>query len=353
MDRYLNRSIRCILWCLAIVTLNATIATARETVDMKGRRIDVPEPLLRVYVASPPENHLACAIDPSLMVGLNFPIGERDRKYLPRVLWDLPVIGGFFGPGHTPNLEVLLRARPQLVLCWQKNAVDAKFDAFLQRFHIPIAYISLEHLEDYPANIRLMGRMLGRTPRAEKLAAYAAGSLTQILPRAAAIPAGERVRVYYAEGPDGLRTDARGSWHTELIRLAGGVNVHEGDIEDLFGMEQVSMEQVLLYRPEVILVQDPSFFQRIYSLPGWRHVPAVQNRRVYLIPRVPFNWFDRPPSFMRLLGLKWVAHTLYPQRFAIDMEGETREFYRLFLQVELTPDDIRYILENGEEPNHG
>jgi ABC-type Fe3+-hydroxamate transport system substrate-binding protein len=48
-------------------------------------------------------------------------------------------------------------------------------------------------------------------------------------------------------------------------------------------------ERVLLYRPEVIFVQERSFFDRIFSEPQWNKVPAVMNRRVYLIPKRPFN----------------------------------------------------------------
>lgn len=350
MKKLMNRNvmIHAFLGLLLLLAAFVSSAMAREAVDMEGRRIVLPEHLERVYVASPPENHLACAIDPALMVGLNFPLEERDKKFLSPKLWRLPVIGGFFGLGRTPNLEVMLKTRPQLVICWRDNTVSNRFDSFLQRFKIPLAYITLERLQDYPRDIRLMGRLLGREQRAEKLAVYAEQSLTEILPRATAIPEKKRVRVYYALGSDGLRTDGGGTWHAELIDLAGGFNVHPGDPEDLFGMQQISMEQVMLYRPEVILAQDPKFYQEIFSSPRWRGIPAVKNGRVYLIPSLPFNWFDRPPSFMRLLGLKWVAQTLYPEQFDLDIEKETREFYRLFLQVELSPEDIRMILQQRE-----
>jgi iron complex transport system substrate-binding protein len=155
--------------------------------------------------------------------------------------------------------------------------------------------VTLERLQDYPRDIRLMGRLLDREQRAEKLAVYAEQSLSQILPQAAAIPETERVRVYYALGRDGLRTDGGGTWHAELIDLAGGFNVHQGDPEDLFGMQQISLEQVMLYQPEVILAQDTEFYKRVFTSPGWRNIPAVKNGRVYLIPSIPFNWFDRPP----------------------------------------------------------
>ncbi|MEZ4598731.1 MAG: ABC transporter substrate-binding protein [Syntrophotaleaceae bacterium] len=343
LERGCSVGLAVILLLLQVALLPA--AGAREVVDMEGQQLVLPEQMERVYVASPPENHLACAIDPDLMVGLNFPIREQDKKFLPPQLSQLPVIGGFFGLGHTPNLEVLLKAKPQLVICWRENAVSNRFDTFLQRFDIPLAYVTLERLQDYPRDIRLMGRLLGREQRAEKLAVYAEQSLAEILSKAAAIPQKERVRVYYALGSDGLRTDGGGTWHAELIDLAGGVNVHPGDPEDLFGMQQVSMEQVMLYRPEVILAQDPKFFREVFSSPRWRNIPAVKNGRVYQIPDIPFNWFDRPPSFMRLLGIKWVAKVLYPERFSLDMDKETREFFKLFLQVEPSRADLRSILD--------
>jgi len=353
MKRAVNifRSIRLLAGFLPLLWALAPAAMAREVVDMEGRRLTLPETLERVYVASPPENHLACAIDPNLMVGLNFPLRERNKKFLPAGLEHLPVIGGFFGLGHTPNLEVMLRAKPQLVICWRENAVSNRFDAFLRRFNIPLAYVTLERLQDYPRDIRLMGRLLDREQRAEKLAVYAEQSLSQILPRAAAIPEKRRVRVYYALGRDGLRTDGSGTWHAELIDLAGGFNVHPGDPEDLFGMQQISMEQVMLYQPEVILAQDPGFYDRVLISPIWRKIPAVKNGRVYLIPSIPFNWFDRPPSFMRLLGIKWVAQVLYPELFDLDMEKETRDFYRLFLKTDPSPEDIRTILHQTEGIN--
>jgi iron complex transport system substrate-binding protein len=51
---------------------------------------------------------------------------------------------------------------------------------------------------------------------------------------------------------------------------------------------------------------------------------------------------------MRLLGLKWVAQTLYPQRFDLDLEKEIRKFFRLFLQVDPSPEDIRLMLKGGD-----
>lgn len=104
------------------------------------------------------------------------------------------------------------------------------------------------------------------------------------------------------------------------------------------------MEQLLLYDPEVILVKEKTFFDTVHTDVRWRNLKAVKTKRVYLIPYEPFNWFDRPPSFMRLLGIKWLLHLLHPDLYPIDMTAETRSFYKLFLGVDLTDAQAREVL---------
>ena len=101
------------------------------------------------------------------------------------------------------------------------------------------------------------------------------------------------------------------------------------------GMEKISFEQVMLYNPDVILVMENVFYKGVFSDPRWQQIKAVKNKKVYLIPNQPFNWFDRPPSFMRLLGVKWLANALYPEVFHDDMVKETKAFYKLFLQKDI------------------
>jgi len=52
---------------------------------------------------------------------------------------------------------------------------------------------------------------------------------------------------------------------------------------------------------------------------------------------------------MRFLGLKWLVNLIYPEAFKFDMVKETREFYKLFLDLELTDAQIYKILGRGAE----
>jgi ABC-type Fe3+-hydroxamate transport system substrate-binding protein len=70
----------------------------------------------------------------------------------------------------------------------------------------------------------------------------------------------------------------------------------------------------------------------------------VQQKRVYMIPNAPFNWFDRPPSFMRLLGIKWLTNVLHPDVYPIDMKQETLFFHQLFFDTTLDDQKLRHLL---------
>ena len=65
---------------------------------------------------------------------------------------------------------------------------------------------------------------------------------------------------------------------------------------------------------------------------------------IFLVPKVPFNWIDRPPSFMRLLGVRWLTHVLYNVPDAAQFKQEMKDFYMLFLHVNLTEEQINRIL---------
>jgi len=341
----------CILWALAIFLL-AVLAPSgqsqgREIPDMFGEKVNVPDRPRKVYSTSPPVTYMLYALDPTMLAGLNFPVREWEKRYLRKRMQELPVLGGWFGQGAVPNLEMILKVNPEIIVTSSfsfDSAMKTKINETMKKLPLPALDITLNSLADYPGAFSFLGRVLGRKARGEELAAYARGTLSQMSALAASIPAKHRVSVYYAEGVDGLSTECDSSQHAELIPLVGGRNVHSCRSGSLMGLDKVSFEQVLLYNPEVILVMEEVFYQRIFSDPRWRRIRAVRNKRVYLIPSQPFNWFDRPPSFMRLLGARWLASVLYPDKYRVDMVKETQDFFRLFLQVNLGPREAREIL---------
>lgn len=323
--------------CVAFLVLFlAGPSLAKTVTDMEGQAVTVPEAPKRVYTLSPPDTLLVYAVAPCLLAGWNYPLPGTAAPYLAPCVRGLPVLGGFFGQAMTPNKESLVKAAPDLVVSGTMAKPHREFENFFAALHIPVVHIDSESPAEYPKDFRFLGEVLDRKARGEALAAYAEATLADLRQGLATIPENKRLTVYYAEGGDGLYTDGRGSLHTFVLDLAGGINVHPTPQSRRYGMDKVTMETVIGYAPQVILVQDAACRDMILRSPVWKTIPAVQQGRVYLIPDRPLGWFDRPPSFMRLLGVKWLANLLYPETFPYDMVRETRRFMKLFLEKDLT-----------------
>jgi iron complex transport system substrate-binding protein len=48
---------------------------------------------------------------------------------------------------------------------------------------------------------------------------------------------------------------------------------------------------------------------------------------------------------MRFIGVQWLANRLYPQAYPIDIVKQTKSFYKTFLGVTLTDQDVRKIIQ--------
>lgn len=342
-----RRNIAWIAMAFLGMALAAWPGQARTITDMAGRKVTIPDKITKVYAAQPYTNVLLYVVAPELMLGLQpgcLPFRDEDKRFLRREVLSLPWLEATQSPAGQNarvNLEAILRLKPDFALATGGMKLNLQKDEELfGRIHLPVVYVDLDRIADYPKAIEFLGRILGRESRAKRLSAYARRVFAQVEKMVAAIPLEKRVRVYYAGSADGLVTESEQSFHADAIRMAGGNIVHKGEIKTHVGMEKVNLEQVLLYNPEVIVSLEPEFATRAYRDPRWRKIKAVATRRIYTVPRSPFNWIDRPPSVMRIIGVPWLAHCFYPDRYRVDIRKEIQEFHRLFMGVRVTEADL-------------
>jgi len=140
-------------------------------------------------------------------------------------------------------------------------------------------------------------------------------------------------------------TGLGGSINVETIEFLGARNV-AGATHG--GLANVSIEQVLLWNPEIIITIDKAFAENVRHDPAWAAVEAVRKGRVHLSPKLPFGWVDFPPSVNRLIGLWWLAKILYPDLFPEDLKALTRAFYKRFYHVTLSEARIAKVLEGRD-----
>ncbi len=318
----------------AALLLTGATSQAAEVVDMAGRHVQLPAQIDRVFAAAPPVVPLIYALNPNKLITVSFPFKPEDAAYITPAVLALPPVGRYLGEDSVPNPELLARAAPQLTVAWEMPFIDrSKVEQTFQTLGTPGLFVHLEHLADYPAALELVGAAIGEEARAAELASVIRSALQRMQSAVGAIPASERKRVYFAEGASGLLTECGDSFHAEVIALAGAENVMTCENKMMCGREPTTLAQLKALDPDVIVTDDAKFFASVKRDPAWAELRAVREGRVYRAPTAPFDWMGRPPSFMRVLAMQWLANLLYPERFAWDAAVEIPAFYAQFLGV--------------------
>ena len=298
----------------------------RTLIDGAGRRIQIPTKVSRIYAAGPPASILVFAVAPDKLIGWTSAWRDAERPFIAQRYADLPTLGRLTGRGNTANVEVVLKAKPDLIIDYGtvSPTLASLADRVQQQTGIPYALLDGDF--DRMTNaIREVGRIANEEKRAESLARYTQETVSDIGQRVARIPASHRPRIYYGRGPQGLNTGLAGSISAEFIEQLGAVNVAAELGRG--GLVQVSIEQVLRWNPDYVVTIDSNFYAMARAHPLWRDVPAVKAGRFHLAPNVPFGWIDFPPSINRLIGLRWLATILYPDAFPEDLRPIVRDFY--------------------------
>lgn len=320
--------------------------------DMAGREVEVPNQINKVFTTSPVGTIALYSIDPTKVAGLNKEISPAEAKYLDEDFQKLPILGTYKSSTEG-NEEEILKASPDVII--SMGNVDEKWigeaDESQERLGIPFLMVdgALDNLDE---TYKFLGELLGEEERAKELADYCKSTIDDTKKLASEIPEDERVTIYYADGEEGLVTNVKGSLHTQAIDLIGAENAADVEVDKTSGGEDVSMEQVLEWNPQKIIANkgkggSNGAYEVVTTDDKWSTIDAVKNGEVYAIPNEPFNWFDRPPSVNRIIGVRWLGNIVYPEIFDIDIKQETKDFYQMFYHRELTDQEVDDILKDS------
>jgi iron complex transport system substrate-binding protein len=330
-------------------TATADVAPQQEVVDLAGRKVTLSVAPGRVLTFGHSFSILV-ALAPDLLVARPGPFKANPDAFpfLPPAVRSLPQLGT--GPGL--DLEQIKAAHFDLAVGWDSAAFRREQMQQLERIGLPVVLVGVDRIEQYPATFRLLGQALGRAARGEALARRIEELMAQLAAKVAAVPARARLRVYYAEGMDGLTSQCGLEGRAEALRLAGATNVVRceeqvhpsvpADIEN--HNAPLDLETLITLDPDAIVTRFPKAADTMLHDPRWSKLRAVRQKRVYAIPQLPFNWFDRPPSYMRVLGAKWLAARLYPAQVAFDLDDDVTHFFELFFGVTPTSEQLSSLL---------
>jgi iron complex transport system substrate-binding protein len=219
-------------------------------------------------------------------------------------------VGGY----NTPNLELILAAKPDLVLVPQEGANRGVYDK-LEELGVAVEAIAVTRLADVPSAVREVGRATHDarcSERAEVFATSLEARMTTIERAVAPLP---RPRVLLAIDHEPLIAAGRGTFGDDLLRAAGAENIAAGALSSY---PQLGLEGLLAGAPDVIVdaamapgpaeeraAAAEAFWSR------WPEIPAVRGKRVFVVDP---DLVVRPGP--RLVdGLEAIARRLHPEAF--------------------------------------
>nr|WP_284701414.1 ABC transporter substrate-binding protein [Rhodoplanes tepidamans] len=247
------------------------------------------------------------------------------------------------GAGVIPNVEAVMALHPDAVLQWATSGDEPI--AMLDRAGLTVLGLRYGGQDEVAGAILMMGRLAGQEARAAAIVDRQRERREALAAALAGLAESERPRVLHlTRASDSFAVAGRDSYSEFVIRTAGGRNA----AAEVGGSRTVTLEQVLVWNPDVILLGnfDTAMPADLYGDPRLQDVAAVKTRRVYRVPLGGYRW--DPPSHESALAWTWLAGLLHPGRVGIDLRADMRDWYAFLYGHALADAEIDGILYAGQ-----
>lgn len=275
---------------------NAPIALT----DGMGRPVSLPAPAQKIISLAPSNTEILFALNAGEQL-----IGRDEFSDTPAQAKQLPSVGGSMGKY---NLEEITRLAPDLVLAAEINAPE--LIRSLEDLKLTVYVLANPtDLEGVYANLEIIASLTGRQAEARKLTMELKARVNAV-EKAAAKTSNAPLVFYELDGTDAGKpwTAGSGTFIDTLIQKAGGRNAASG----LQGYPQISLEELLVINPEIILLGDAAYGttpDQVKARAGWGTLKAVQTGQVYAFDD---NLVSRPGP--RLVdGLVQLIKLIHPE----------------------------------------
>ena len=201
------------------------------------------------------------------------------------------------GGAHSPSLELLLSADPDLVIASASTASNVEMLETLQAAGIAVAYFDVDNFNDYLDMLDICTDITGRKDLYEQngLAIQTQIEAVKEQYAQADIPEAERTVLLIRASASSIK--AKGSSGTilgEMLSDMGCVNIADSDGALL---ENLSVEAVIRaqpYRVFVVAMGDTdaaaeALESMIRENPAWSSLEAIQEGRMYVMDKALFN----------------------------------------------------------------
>ncbi|WP_270811729.1 ABC transporter substrate-binding protein [Hungatella effluvii] len=320
----------------------------RIITDSAGREVEIPSEITKIAPSGPLAQIVLYTVSPDKLAGLAADFSDEAKQYIDEKYWGLPKFGQFYGKNASLNMEALIAEAPDVIIDIgeAKKTVKEDMDALQEQLNIPVIFVEAT-LPTMADAYEMLGDITGEKEQAGKLADYCRAEIGKADRNAAAITDADRKSVYFGLGDDGLHTNAKGSIHADVIDRIGAVNAADVEAVSSGGGSEVSFEQVLLWNPDLIIVDSQKLYDTLTADPMWQELDAVKNGKIFKIPTAPYSYMSSPPSVNRMIGIEWLGSLVYPEIYTSDIREEVKNFYQLFYHIDVTDEKLEAILKNA------
>lgn len=242
--------------------------------------------------------------------------------------------------GKDMNVEEILNNKPDALFLRKTDKIDK-----IKEVGIPIAMVEYRNnsISDVTEGVTLAGNVLGEKEalKGKEYKDYVDKTINKIKETSKSIKQENKKKVLYLSCR-GKKLSVWGSNmpQTEAIELAGGINVASDSIG---GFKEVSPEQILVWNPDIIVVEGNKEERSIFNNKMFKELDAVKNSKVYTSPIGVFSWARLGAE--SILQTQWIAKAMYPEVYKdIDIKKESTDFYKKFFGYNLTDKEINLII---------
>lgn len=318
--------------------------------DASGKKVEVPLKIDKIGDAWQAHNEVLCMLGSGNKI-VSTILTEKMRPWLYKVNPNMKDAATVFET-NSVNTEELLKTKPDIVF----TPLNDKSADKVSELGIPAVQLNFTDFDGLKDCFKLTGNILGddAKKRADAYVEYLDKKLNYITSITSKIPNEEKPKVLHVTSLSPITVDGNNTIINAWIEAAGGINA----ASDVAGNnKEVSMEQVLQWNPDIIILSSNTLMKvsngkknidQLLNDKAWQQVNAYKNNKVYFNPDGAFYW-DRY-SAEEALQIQWAAKTINPDKFQdIDIVKETRNFYKTFLNYDLSEEEANKII-NDETP---
>ena len=281
----------------------------REVIDETGRTVRIRQPVRRIVSLAPnlTETIYALGLQDRLVGDTDYCDYPPDAKKKTRV-----------GGGINPSLEVIALLHPDLVLA-TKSFNRLETTESLDKLGIASYATDPHTIADILSSIRTLADILGVSEAGASVADEMQRRLDDLQHLLGDLPP---KRVLFAVWTQPLISTGQHTFLADALRYAGAVSI----VNSSQDWPQVNLEEVAKLQPDFLVFAESQpgdasrEVEKLATLPGWKIVHAIRDRRCAVIS----DTVNRPAPRI-VSAIEELARQLHPEAFAEKPTGAKRE----------------------------